>query len=236
MQKTGKTMSKETILIVDDEEDILELIKYNLKSEGYQILTAQTGEAAIKIARQSQLDLLILDLMLPGIDGLEVTRYLKNNASTRDLPIVMLTAKGEESDVVTGLELGANDYISKPFSPKVLIARIRAILRRRRKQSEDSGNQIRQEGDMMIDTARHKVTIEGVPLDLTLSEFGLLAFLADKKGWVFTRGQIVDAIRGENYAVTERSIDVIIVGLRKKLKNYAQLIETVRGVGYRFKE
>ncbi|MBU1195077.1 MAG: response regulator transcription factor [Proteobacteria bacterium] len=229
-------MSKETILIVDDEEDILELIKYNLKSEGYQILTAQTGEAAIKIARQSQLDLLILDLMLPGIDGLEVTRYLKNNASTRDLPIVMLTAKGEESDVVTGLELGANDYISKPFSPKVLIARIRAILRRRRKQSEDSGNQIRQEGDMMIDTARHKVTIEGVPLDLTLSEFGLLAFLADKKGWVFTRGQIVDAIRGENYAVTERSIDVIIVGLRKKLKNYAQLIETVRGVGYRFKE
>ncbi|MBU2431351.1 MAG: response regulator transcription factor, partial [Proteobacteria bacterium] len=196
----------------------------------------QTGEAAIKIARQSQLDLLILDLMLPGIDGLEVTRYLKNNASTRDLPIVMLTAKGEESDVVTGLELGANDYISKPFSPKVLIARIRAILRRRRKQSEDSGNQIRQEGDMMIDTARHKVTIEGVPLDLTLSEFGLLAFLADKKGWVFTRGQIVDAIRGENYAVTERSIDVIIVGLRKKLKNYAQLIETVRGVGYRFKE
>jgi len=236
VQKTGKTMSKETILIVDDEEDILELIKYNLKSEGYQILTAQTGEAAIKIARQSQLDLLILDLMLPGIDGLEVTRYLKNNASTRDLPIVMLTAKGEESDVVTGLELGANDYISKPFSPKVLIARIRAILRRRRKQSEDSGNQIRQEGDMMIDTARHKVTIEGVPLDLTLSEFGLLAFLADKKGWVFTRGQIVDAIRGENYAVTERSIDVIIVGLRKKLKNYAQLIETVRGVGYRFKE
>lgn len=229
-------MSKETILIVDDEEDILELIKYNLKNEGYQILTAQTGEAAIKIARQSQLDLLILDLMLPGIDGLEVTRYLKNNAATQDLPIVMLTAKGEESDVVTGLELGANDYISKPFSPKVLIARIRAILRRRRKQSEGSDNQIRQEGDMMIDTARHKVTIEGVPLDLTLSEFGLLAFLADKKGWVFTRGQIVDAIRGENYAVTERSIDVIIVGLRKKLKNYAQLIETVRGVGYRFKE
>lgn len=229
-------MSKETILIVDDEEDILELIKYNLKNEGYQILTAQTGEAAIKIARHSQLDLLVLDLMLPGIDGLEVTKFLKNNESTKDLPIVMLTAKGEESDVVTGLELGANDYISKPFSPKVLVARIRAILRRRRKKNNEPDKQIRQEGDMIIDTARHKVTIEGAPLDLTLSEFGLLCFLADKKGWVFTRGQIVDAIRGENYAVTERSIDVIIVGLRKKLKNYASLIETVRGVGYRFKE
>lgn len=229
-------MSKETILIVDDEEDILELIKYNLKNEGYQILTAQSGETAIKIARQSKLDLLVLDLMLPGIDGLEVTKYLKNNESTQDLPIVMLTAKGEESDVITGLELGANDYMSKPFSPKVLVARVRAILRRRRKKTEESDHQIRQEGDMMIDTARHKVTIGGAPLDLTLSEFGLLAFLADKKGWVFTRGQIVDAIRGENYAVTERSIDVIIVGLRKKLKDYAQLIETVRGVGYRFKE
>ncbi len=229
-------MPKETILIVDDEQDILELIKYNLKNEGYSILTAQAGEQAIKIAKQSLPDLVVLDLMLPGIDGFEVTRYLRNAEQTRDLPIVMLTAKGEESDIITGLELGANDYISKPFSPKVLVARIRAILRRRRNESKQAREGIKQEGDLIIDRKRHVVTLEGSAVDLTLSEFELLCFLADKKGWVFTRGQIVDAIRGENYAVTERSIDVVIVGLRKKLKNYASAIETVRGVGYRFKE
>jgi DNA-binding response OmpR family regulator len=229
-------MSRETILIVDDEEDIIELIKYNLKSEGYTILTAMTGEEAIKMAKNFQPDLLVLDLMLPGIDGLEVTRYLKKEDMTMDIPIVMVTAKGEESDIVTGLELGANDYISKPFSPKELTARIRAILRRRQKTTIGDPPRIKQEGDMMIDRARHIVTIEGQMIDLTLSEFDLLSFLADKKGWVFTRGQIVDAIHGENYAVTERSVDVIIVGLRKKLKQYAAHIETVRGVGYRFKE
>ena len=229
-------MTKETILIVDDEEDIIELIQYNLKNEGYSILTADAGEQAIKIAKQARPDLIVLDLMLPGMDGLEVTRYLRSNEETRDLPIVILTAKGEESDIITGLELGANDYISKPFSPKVLVARIRAILRRRRKESETVSEKIKQEGDLIIDRTRHIVTLEGNPLDLTLSEFDLLSFLAEKKGWVFTRGQIVDAIRGENYAVTERSIDVVIVGLRKKLKHYAEVIETVRGVGYRFRE
>lgn len=229
-------MTKETILIVDDEEDIIELIRYNLKTEGYSILTAQSGEQAIKIANQSRPNLIILDLMLPGMDGFEVTRYLRGNEETRDMPIVILTAKGEESDIITGLELGANDYISKPFSPKVLTARIRSILRRRKKESEILSQKIRQEGDLIIDRTRHIVTLEGKALDLTLSEFELLAFLADKKGWVFTRGQIVDAIRGENYAVTERSVDVVIVGLRKKLKHYAEMIETVRGVGYRFKE
>lgn len=229
-------MTKETILIVDDEEDIIELIQYNLKNEGYSILTAEAGEQAIKIAKQARPDLIVLDLMLPGMDGLEVTRYLRSNDQTRDLPIVILTAKGEESDIITGLELGANDYISKPFSPKVLTARIRAILRRRRKESETESEKVKQEGDLIIDRTRHLVTLEGNTLDLTLSEFELLSFLANKKGWVFTRGQIVDAIRGENYAVTERSIDVVIVGLRKKLKHYAEVIETVRGVGYRFRE
>jgi len=229
-------MPMETILIVDDEEDIIELIKYNLKKEGYAILTAMTGEAALKIARHSRPDLVVLDLMLPGIDGLEVTRCLKRNDDTMDIPIVMVTAKGEESDIVAGLELGANDYISKPFSPRELTARIRAILRRRQKTIPGEPPRIRQEGDMVIDRGRHIVTIEGEPVDLTLSEFELLCFLTDKKGWVFTRGQIVDAVHGENYAVTERSVDVIIVGLRKKLKHYSTLIETVRGVGYRFKE
>ncbi|MDD9303566.1 MAG: response regulator transcription factor [Desulfobacter sp.] len=229
-------MSKETVLIVDDEEDILELIRFNLKTEGYNILQAMTGEEAIKIAKQSCPDLIVLDLMLPGIDGLEVTRYMKNNQATMDIPIVMLTAKGEEADIVAGLELGANDYMSKPFSPRELTARIRAILRRRHRHSGDTPVRVRQEGNMVIDRARHCVTLEGEVLELTLSEFELLSFLAEKKGWVFTRGQIVDAIHGENYAVTERSIDVIIVGLRKKLKAYAFCIETVRGVGYRFKE
>lgn len=229
-------MSKETILIVDDEEDIIKLIKYNLKNEGYSILTAFSGEQAIKMAKQFSPDLIVLDLMLPGIDGLEVTRYLRKDEQRQDIPIVMLTAKGEESDIVTGLELGANDYISKPFSPKVLVARIRAILRRRRKESTETDDRIKQEGDLIIDRAKHLVTIQGQELDLTLSEFELLSFLSDKKGWVFTRNQIVDAIHGENHAVTERSVDVIVVGLRKKLKNYASVIETVRGVGYRFKE
>ncbi len=229
-------MPSETILIVDDEQDILELIKYNLKNEGYAVLTAETGEQAVKLARQYSPDLMVLDLMLPGIDGLEVTRILKNEDRTREIPIVMLTAKGEESDIVTGLELGADDYIPKPFSPKVLNARIKAILRRREKRTADTREKIRQEGQIVIDRARHEVTVEGEPVDLTLSEFELLSFLADKKGWVFTRGQIVDAIHGENYAVTERSIDVIIVGLRKKLKAHASVIETIRGVGYRFRE
>ncbi|GAB6143290.1 response regulator [Desulfocicer niacini] len=228
-------MAKETILIVDDEEDILELIKYNLTHEGYVILTAKTGEDAIKIATQSRPDLIVLDLMLPGIDGLEVTRHLRRQSLTQDLPIVMLTAKGEETDIVAGLELGANDYIAKPFSPKVLIARIRAILRRRVKNALDAQD-IRQEGDIIIDRKRHVITLAGEAMDLTRSEFELLSFLADKKGWVFTRNQIVDAIHGDNYAVTERSVDVIVVGLRKKLKNHASVIETVRGVGYRFRE
>ncbi len=229
-------MQKETILIVDDEEDIIELIKFNLKNEGYSILTAMTGEQAIKIAKKSTPDLIVLDLMLPGMDGLEVTDYLKNFEITRNIPIVMVTAKGDESDVVTGLELGATDYISKPFSPKVMVARIRAILRRRRKKSMDIHGEIKKEGDIIIDRARHMVFIKDKPVDLTLSEFELLAFLAGKKGWVFTRDQIVNAVHGENYAVTERSIDVLVAGLRKKLKNQAFVIETVRGVGYRFKD
>jgi len=229
-------MAKETILIVDDEEDILELIKFNLGREGYSIKTALTGEKAIKIIRQSAIDLIVLDLMLPGMDGLEVTKLLKRDEKKFNIPIIMLTAKGEESDIVTGLELGADDYLSKPFSPKILIARIRTILRRNKKKMYFNKDVIKLEGGMVIDFAKYLVSIDGDGVNLTLSEFDLLSFLARKKGWVFTRGQIVDAIRGENYAVTERSVDVIITGLRKKLKKYAFVIETVRGVGYRFKD
>lgn len=163
-------MSKQTILIVDDEEDILELIQYNLTKEGYATLTALTGEQAIQAAAKAKPDLMVLDLMLPGMDGLEVTRYLKNSEKTRDIPIVMLTAKGEEADIVAGLELGASDYIAKPFSPKVLIARIRAVLRRGREKTDAADTMINEQGDMIIDKARHVVTIQGRALDLTLSD------------------------------------------------------------------
>lgn len=226
---------KETILVVDDEEDIVELIRHNLAKEGYSVLTALTGEQAISISKQSLPDLIVLDLMLPGIDGLQVTKNLKKNRTTQEIPIVMLTAKSEESDVITGLEAGANDYISKPFSPRELAARIRAVLRTRNKNSADTENRITQKGKLMIDRAKYLVSIDGEAYDLTLTEFKLLSFLAGKEGWVFSRGQIVDAIHGDDYAVTERSIDVILVGLRKKLKQHAKMIETVRGAGYRFK-
>jgi len=232
-------MGKEHILIVDDEEDILELIEFNLNREGYKVTGVLTGEEAIQSAQKGNIDLMILDLMLPGIDGFEVTKQIKNDPDIPDLPIVILSAKGEEADVVTGLELGADDYISKPFSPKILIARVRSILRRKTKRNikepEEKAQKIHILG-LMIDSTKYKVEIGGRNIDLTYSEFNILSFLARRPGWVFTRQQIVDAVRGENYAVTERSIDVQIVGLRKKLGDHGNYIETVRGIGYRFKE
>jgi two-component system phosphate regulon response regulator PhoB len=229
-------MPKERILIVDDEEDIVELVRYNLEKEGYETLVAFSGEESLAQALKEMPDLVVLDLMLPGIDGLEVTRQIRNSDKTVDLPIVMLTAKGEETDIVTGLELGANDYVSKPFSPRILIARIRGILRRRRKNGDGLSPGITTAGSLVIDHGRHRVMVDRENIELTFSEFQVVSFLSAKKGWVFTRGQIVDAVHGENYAVTERSVDVIIAGLRKKLGPCATSIETVRGVGYRFKE
>ncbi len=229
-------MTKEKILIVDDEEDILELVKFNLTKEGYKTMLATTGEQALDIARNKQIDLIILDLMLPGIDGLEVTKIIRNDPELQTIPIVMLTAKGDESDIITGLELGANDYMSKPFSPKELIARIRSIFRRRQKLLETQSKKIIIEQGLTIDHDKHRVTLNNNLIDLTPSEFQLLSMLVQKKGWVFTRGQIIDGIRGENYAVTERSIDVVVVGLRKKLDSFGAAIETVRGIGYKFSD
>jgi two-component system phosphate regulon response regulator PhoB len=228
-------MSKEQILVVDDEEDILELVRYNLAMEGYRIICSTTGEDALSKARAERLDLIILDLMLPGIDGLEVTRKLKDNSKTRSIPIVMLTAKGEEPDIVTGLELGADDYITKPFSPRILTARVRAILRRQAAEPVDDNAVIRIL-ELEIHPGRRSVTADGQPIELTYTEFQVLYVLARRPGWVFTRSQIVDAVRGDDYPVTDRSVDVQIVGLRKKLGPYGQYVETVRGVGYRFKE
>jgi two-component system, OmpR family, alkaline phosphatase synthesis response regulator PhoP len=228
-------MSKERILIVDDEEDILELVRYNLEREGYETACVTTGEEALKAARTELPDLVLLDLMLPGVDGLDVAKLLKSDPKTQHIPIVMLTAKGEEADVVTGLELGADDYITKPFSPRVVIARTKAVLRRKSKQPIEDSSIIKIHG-LMIHPGRHEVLVENKPVDLTFTEFRVLHFLARRPGWVFTRTQIVDSVHGDDYPVTDRSVDVQIVGLRKKLGPYGHYIETVRGVGYRFKE
>lgn len=228
-------MAKEKILVVEDEEDLQELIHYNLNKEGYQVLTALTGEEGLDAARRQAPDLILLDLMLPGMDGLDVCRVLKSDHRTQPIPIVMLTAKGEESDIVTGLEVGADDYITKPFSPRVVIARVRNLLRRKARSEADDAAPIKAH-ELVIHPGRHEVLAKGKRVELTFTEFRLLQFLARHPGWVYTRQQIVDAVRGEDYAVTDRSVDVQVVGLRKKLGVYGKYVETVRGVGYRFKE
>jgi two-component system alkaline phosphatase synthesis response regulator PhoP len=227
-------MANEKILVVDDEEDILELLKFKLSREGYQVTCAASGEEALHCVRSEPPDLIVLDLMLPGIDGIEVARELKNDFTTKSIPIVMLTAKGEEADIVTGLELGADDYITKPFSPRILTARVKAVLRRREKGSQDKTEVIRIH-NFLIHPGRREVLVNGNPVQLTFTEFGILHYLARRPGWVFTRSQIVDEVRGDDYYVTDRSVDVQIVGLRRKLGPAGEHIETVRGVGYRFK-
>jgi len=228
-------MAKEHIIIVEDEEDILELLRYHLTREGYSVTTAANGEQALKIIAQKMPALVLLDLMLPGLNGLEICRSLKKDPQTAAIPIIMVTAKNEESDVILGLELGADDYIMKPFSMKVLVARVHAVLRRRKQSVVDADAVIRIH-DLVINPGRHEVLIKGKPVEMTFSELRILHFLARRPGWVMTREQIVDAVRGEDYAVTDRAVDVQIVGLRKKLGPRAEYIETVRGVGYRFKE
>jgi two-component system phosphate regulon response regulator PhoB len=228
-------MAKEKILVVDDEEDILELVRFNLSREGYRVTGTLTGEDALRKVRSDSFDLIVLDLMLPGMDGLAFTKTLKNDSRLRSIPIIMLTAKGEEADIVTGLELGADDYITKPFSPKVMIARVRTALRRHKEEPEDEMAIVKIH-DLEINPGRRSVVAKGDVIDLTYTEFQVLLLLAKRPGWVFTRSHIVDSIRGNDYPVTDRSVDVQIVGLRKKLGAFGKYIETVRGVGYRFKE
>lgn len=230
-------MAKATILVVDDEEDIRELVELNLGREGYKVLTCETGERALAIASSKLPNLVILDLMLPGIDGLEVCRELKGSPRTENIPVIMLTAKGEEADIVAGLELGADDYVTKPFSRRVLLARVRAVLRRRVESAlgrADKGTV--KVHDLAIDLARHEVLVANKPVELTFTEFNILHTLARRPGLVLTRQQIVDALHGSEHVVTDRAVDVQIVSLRKKLGRYGKSIETVRGVGYRFKD
>lgn len=227
-------MAKAEILVIEDESEIRELIQFNLEHEGYQVIVARSGEEALAITQNRSPDLILLDLMLPGIDGFDVCRAL----SSYHIPIVMVTAKTDDADIILGLEMGADDYITKPFSPRILIARIRAVLRRNHKYRNNSSPEtmlIDLHG-IQIDTSKHIVTIDDTPLTMSVTEFNILEFLMRNPGWVFSRGQIIEAVKGSDYPVTERSVDVQILAIRKKLGDLGRIIETVRGIGYRMIE
>ena len=223
------------ILVVEDEAEIQELIAYNLKSDGYLVTCVSTGEEGYKTAVSERPDLILLDVRLPGMDGMDVCKLLKNNDDTRNIPVIILTARSEVSDIVSGLEVGADDYITKPFSPKILIARIRARLRTTREPLEGHEQPIRCDR-IYIDPGRHEVKVDDKRVSLTATEFDLLSILARNAGWVMKRYDIVNSVRGDNVIVTDRSVDVLISGLRKKLGQCGYYIETVRGVGYRFRD
>jgi len=228
-------MSRQSVLVVEDEEDIMEVIRFNLEKDGYEVNQALSGEKALQVIENNLPSLVLLDLMLPGINGLDLCRILKQNDRTKAIPVIMLTAKSEDADIVAGLEMGAEDYIIKPFSPRVLLARVRTVLRRRETGVKDDSSVIQVDG-MQIHPGRHEVTMGENVVDLTASEFRILHYLARRPGWVYSRDQIIDAIRGHGYVVTDRAIDVQVVGLRKKLGHYGKFIETVRGIGYRFRD
>jgi two-component system, OmpR family, alkaline phosphatase synthesis response regulator PhoP len=227
-------MEDDTILVVEDETDIQELVRYNLTKAGFSVYTVGTGEEALTAARDLQPAAIVLDLMLPGMGGIDVCGKLKSDEVTQAIPVIMLTARTEEADMVAGLETGADDYITKPFSPKVLVARLRAVMRRREVLATPAAGKIRAH-NVTVDISRHEAFCGGEEVPLSATEFAILAFLMTNPGWVFSRARIIDAVRGKDYPVTERSVDVQILGLRKKLGSCGPLIETVRGVGYRFR-
>ena len=232
------------ILIVEDEPDIISLISYNLKKELYSVSSIENGQDVLNKALVEKPDLILLDVMLPGVDGLTVCRQLKENIKTQKMPIIMLTAKGEESDIVLGLELGADDYVTKPFKPKELIARVRTVLRRyKSSQEKEEISEFIEYGNLTVNLNSRVVEMvnetsgnQKQKIDLTSSEYNLLIMLLKRPGWVFTRNQIIDEIRGADVAITTRAIDVVVVSLRKKLIEFSDYIQTVRGVGYRLKE
>jgi DNA-binding response OmpR family regulator len=226
---------KKRVLVVDDEKDLVDLISYNLQRNGYDVLPAHNGNTALELATREQPDLIVLDLMLPGIDGTEVARRLKSDARTQGIPIIMLTAKAEETDVVVGLTLGADDYVTKPFGMKILMARIGVVLRRTEPAPAAEGGVLKA-GPLAIDLAKHEVLIDGEPVRLTLTEFKLLAALVGARGRVLTRDQLMDKAMGTDVFVTDRAIDVHVTAIRKKLGPANWLVHTVRGVGYRLKE
>ena len=228
------TKKPKSILVIEDEPDIREIIEFNLIKFNYIVLLANNGEKGLKQARSDEPDLILLDLMLPGIQGLDVCRIIKSDENLKNTPIIILSALGQEQDIIKGLEAGADDYVNKPFSMDILKARIKTVLRRYDSNNEEDLNKSVFFKGIKINPRTRDVTIEGNLVTLTYTEFQILHLLISHPGWVFTRYQIIDKIRGENYPVTDRSIDFQIVGLRKKMLGKGNLIETIRGVGYRF--
>ena len=229
-------MNNEVILVIEDDLEIQELLSHSMSGEGWKLLLAKTGEEGLKILKAKKVNCILLDIMLPGIDGLKVLKKIKEIENCRNIPVIMTTAKGGEADIVTGLELGADDYVVKPYSPKVLIARIRAGLRRQEDRAlQPAAVSFWQQGDLSLDSARHAAFYGGKKLDLFATEFALLKHFLSNPDIVFSRNQIIEAIRGPDYPVTDRSVDVQILGLRKKLGAAGEMIETIRSVGYRFR-
>jgi two-component system, OmpR family, alkaline phosphatase synthesis response regulator PhoP len=231
-------MAKASILVIEDDPDIRELISYNLGKDGYTVAQAATGEEGLRLASESAPDIIVLDVMLPGMDGLEILRRLKKNPDLLHVPVILSTARGEDADIVSGLELGADDYVTKPFSPKVLVARVRTALRRQSESAESTADKepVVSLHGIVLDSTRHNLTCGGNTVELSATEFALLEFLLRSPGRVFSRPQIIDAVKGRDYPVTDRAVDVQILSLRKKLKNFGEYVETVRGVGYRMRD
>lgn len=227
-------MTKASVLIVEDDSSLAEVLEYNLRQEGYRVEVSRDGQQGLREARRLVPDVVVLDLMLPLIDGLEVCRQLRADAATQDLAILMLTARSEETDELVGFSVGADDYVTKPFSVKVLLQRIHALLRRKEHSSTDRDVLVSQ--GIMIDHRRHRATVGDKPLDLTPSEFGLLSAFVRQPGRAFSRSELIDSALGGDAIVLERTIDVHIRSLRKKLGGHADLIQTVRGIGYRFRD
>lgn len=226
-------MPKKDILVIEDEKDLVELIKYNLEKEGFKVMYAYDGEGGLQMARSKHPSLVLLDLMLPRLDGLEVCRRLKRDPKTSDIPIVILSVKDSEADIVAGLELGVDDYVTKPFSPRVLTSRVRAVLRR--SERVDTPKKLIKIDGLVIDSSRHEVSLDGRNIALTITEFKLLHYMAERPGRVLTRDQLMSGVLGEDSIVVDRTIDVHVASLRKKLGRYASYIITIRGLGYKFK-
>lgn len=233
-------MSDASILIVEDEPDIADLIRFHVEREGFRAQTVHSGRIALEVIEREPPSLVVLDLMLPDLDGLEVCRRLKWDNNTRRIPILIVSAKGEESDIVTGIELGADDYVTKPFSPKELLARLKNILRRTSESANTgmaaSDNERHFSGGLSIDADRHRVSVNGQTIELTLTEFGILNYLARRPGFVRTRDQIIAAVHGDDAVLSSRTIDVHVTSLRRKLGGIGKMVQTVRGVGYRLAE
>jgi two-component system, OmpR family, alkaline phosphatase synthesis response regulator PhoP len=233
MSNANGKSNRGMILVIDDEADLIELVRYNAQREGFDVIAATNGHSGITLAKQRKADLIVLDVMMPGMDGLDVCRELRRDPDTRGTPVIMLTARAAESDRVVGLELGADDYLTKPFSPRELMARVKAVLRRTQYQSDPS--QAIRRGDLVVDPERHEVTWEGQPVSMTATEFRILQLLAGKAGRVLSRDEIIDAALGRDALVFDRTIDVHITSIRKKLGSGGTQIETVRGFGYKFR-